>query len=94
MRKGSKDFKLSPSKDQKSVKFHLPNGDLDENDCDFDEFCDGHGDGHQMQSKMVPMMGKGHGSYGLNGMVNGPPMNGKKGGGGVMVKKEMLLIYL
>ncbi|KAL4280985.1 hypothetical protein GQ457_03G014490 [Hibiscus cannabinus] len=59
------------------------NQQKDESDCDFDEFCDGHGHGHQMQSKMVPMMGKGHGSYGLNGMVNGPPMNGKKGGGRV-----------
>ncbi|KAK8564871.1 hypothetical protein V6N13_020007 [Hibiscus sabdariffa] len=100
MRKGSKDFKLPPSKDQKSVKFHLPDGDLDESDCDYDEFGaelddefddeefdeggfgHGHGHGHQMQNKMVPVMGKGHGSYGPNGMVNGPPMNGKKGGGG------------
>ncbi|GMI88792.1 hypothetical protein HRI_002548500 [Hibiscus trionum] len=92
MMKGSKDFKLPPSKDQKSAKFHLPDGDLDESDCDYDEFGDeefdeggfghGHGHGHQMQNKMVPMMGKGHGSYGPNGTVNGPPMNGKKGGGG------------
>ncbi|XP_038992714.1 heavy metal-associated isoprenylated plant protein 34-like [Hibiscus syriacus] len=95
MMKGSKDFKLPPSKDQKSIKFHLPDDDLDESDCDefgdefddgfdddgFDEggFGHGHGHGHQKQNKMVPMMGKGHGSYGPNGMVNGPAMNGKKG---------------
>ncbi|XVE62971.1 hypothetical protein DITRI_Ditri06bG0162300 [Diplodiscus trichospermus] len=102
MVKGSKDFK-APSKDQKSVKFSLPDDDLDDSDGDYDEFGDefddefdddfdddeeefghghGHGHGYQMQNKMVPMMGKGHGPYGPNGMINGPAMNGKKGGGG------------
>ncbi|KAE8732781.1 Detected protein of unknown function [Hibiscus syriacus] len=88
--KGSKDFKLPPSKDQNSVKFHLPDDDLDESDCDYDEFDDefddqfdddefGHGHGHQKQNKMVPMTGKDHGSYGPNGMANVHAMNGKKG---------------
>ncbi|XVF31302.1 hypothetical protein REPUB_Repub16aG0134200 [Reevesia pubescens] len=102
MMKGSKDFKV-PSKDQKSVKFHLPEDDLDDSDDDdYDEFGDefddefdddeeeeefghghGHGHGHQMQNKMQVPIGKGgHGSYGPNGMINGPAMNGKKGGGG------------
>ncbi|KAK8690442.1 hypothetical protein V6N13_073975 [Hibiscus sabdariffa] len=68
-----------------------------ESECDFDEFGDkefdeggfqhGHGHEHQMQNKMVPMIRKGHDSYRPSGMVNGPHMNGKKGGGGSNGKK-------
>ncbi|XP_039048732.1 heavy metal-associated isoprenylated plant protein 34-like isoform X2 [Hibiscus syriacus] len=86
---------FNPPKDQKSVKFHLPEDDGSDDDFD-DEFDDefdddeeddefddeelGHGHG-QMQNKMVAMMGKGNG--GPNAMMNGQAMNGKKGGGGV-----------
>ncbi|XP_039022335.1 heavy metal-associated isoprenylated plant protein 34-like isoform X2 [Hibiscus syriacus] len=81
---------FNPPKDQKAVKFHLPEDDgSDDDDDDDDEFDDeefGHGHGHgQMQNKMVAMMGKGHG--GPNVMINGHAMNGKKGGGGDNGKK-------
>jgi hypothetical protein len=43
----------------------------------------GHGHGHQLPNKMMPMnmMGKGHGPHGPNVVMNGPPMNDKRGGG-------------
>lgn len=102
--KGAKDLKV-PFKDQKSVKFNLPEDDFDVSDDEIDEFDDyddefdddydegddyefGHGPhGHQLPSKMVPMMGKGQGPFGPNVMMNGPPMNDKRGGGGGNAKK-------
>ncbi|XWS58226.1 hypothetical protein CRYUN_Cryun08bG0016500 [Craigia yunnanensis] len=101
MMKASQDFKV-PSKDQKSVKFHMLEDDLDESEDDYDEFSDEFDDefddddeefghGYQMPNKMVSMMGKGHGPYGPNGMINGPSMNGKKGGvGGDYGKKGVI----
>ncbi|KAK4854007.1 hypothetical protein QYF36_017615 [Acer negundo] len=75
--KGSKDMKL-PHKDQKSVKFILPEDDSEDfdyddedgefDDDDFDD--DGHGHGNHL-----PKPNKGM-------MINGPDMNAKKGGGG------------
>jgi hypothetical protein len=97
--KGAKDLKV-PFKDQKSVKFNLPEDEFDLSDGEFDEFDDyddefddefddgddyefGHGHGHQLPNKMMPMnmMGKGHGPHGPNVVMNGPPMNDKRGGG-------------
>ncbi|KAK2659202.1 hypothetical protein Ddye_005735 [Dipteronia dyeriana] len=78
--KGSKDMKM-PHKDEKSVKFNLPEDDDDDDDDDFededgefddDDFDDdGHGHGHHL-----PKPNKGM-------MMNGPDMNVKKGGGGM-----------
>ncbi|KAK9292453.1 hypothetical protein L1049_020425 [Liquidambar formosana] len=69
---------MKGAKDQKSVKFHLPEDDYDDDASDFDEFDefddiegfdddfddDGLGGGHHLPSKM------------------GPGPNGQKGGGG------------
>ncbi|KAG6702071.1 hypothetical protein I3842_07G015700 [Carya illinoinensis] len=102
--KGAKDLKV-PFKDQKSVKFNMPEEEFDLSDDEFVEFDDyddefdeefgdgddyefGHGPhGHQIPNKMMPMMGKGHGPFGPNAMMNGPPMNERRGGGGGNAKK-------
>ncbi|CAK9160109.1 unnamed protein product [Ilex paraguariensis] len=75
--KGSKDLKV-PFKDQKSVKFNLPNDVYDEfgsddfDEYDDDEFDDYGFDGHHQQpSNKIPSMGGGHGPHGSNGMIKG-----------------------
>ncbi|KAM3378204.1 heavy metal-associated isoprenylated plant protein 33 [Capsicum galapagoense] len=80
---GSKDnFKMPNvpnSKDQKSVKFNLPQDDFDDefdddddfdDEDEFDDESDDEFDGHP-PSKMMPAMGGGggHGSHGLNAMM-------------------------
>ncbi|XP_055816784.1 heavy metal-associated isoprenylated plant protein 32-like [Solanum dulcamara] len=102
--KGSKDnFKMpnAPNpKDQKSVKFNLPEDDFDDDEFDdefdesdeFDDESDDEFDGPP-PSKMG---GGGHGPHGLNAMMmkGGAMMgnnggNGKKGGGGVEIPVQM-----
>lgn len=95
MRVSSKDLmnKLPSLKDQKSVKFDLPDDEFDEfDDEDFDdedefydddeeeEFVHGHGHGHHLPNKMVPMMGNGQNVMMMNGSAAGNGKNGKKGG--------------
>nr|XP_016496447.1 PREDICTED: uncharacterized protein DDB_G0290685-like [Nicotiana tabacum] len=97
--KGSKDnFKMPNAKDQKSVKFNLPEDEFDDEfdddfDDDEDEFDSDSDDGFDGRpvGKMMPAMGGGHGPQGINAMMNanlkGGAMNnnggnGKKGGGG------------
>ncbi|KAK4378990.1 hypothetical protein RND71_000852 [Anisodus tanguticus] len=105
--KGSKDnFKMpnvTNSKDQKSVKFNLPEDDFDDEfGSDEDEFDDDESDDEfdGPPSKMMPAMrgGGGHGpSHELNAMMmnlKGGAMgnnggNGKKGGGGVEIPVQM-----
>ncbi|KAJ6305847.1 hypothetical protein OIU78_021217 [Salix suchowensis] len=87
--KGSKDVKMPPpNKDKKSVKFNLNEEyfDASDDDDDFgddDEFGDeeetGHGHGHNIPNKMMPVMSNGNGPH---GMVGGPGFNDKMGGGG------------
>ncbi|KAA8536888.1 hypothetical protein F0562_029366 [Nyssa sinensis] len=92
--KGSKDLKV-PSKDQKSVRFNLPDDDSgsedgfddfddfddDGDDDDDDDFDDDGFDGHHhAPTKMIPVMGSGHGTHGPNGMMNGHVMNVQMGG--------------
>lgn len=86
--KGPKDLKFPP-KDQKSVKFSLPDeddefddDDLDEFDDDYDdelddEFDDGFDGGHHKHpsAKTIPIMGGGGGGHGPNKGSNGI-MNG------------------
>ncbi|KAJ8529474.1 hypothetical protein K7X08_036309 [Anisodus acutangulus] len=103
--KGSKDnFKMPNvpnSKDQKSVKFNLPEDDFDDEfGSDEDEFDDDESD-DEFSAKMMPAMGGGGGGHGpphgLNAMMmnlkggaignNGG--NGKKGGGGVEIPVQM-----
>ncbi|GAV63190.1 HMA domain-containing protein [Cephalotus follicularis] len=99
--KGSKDLKLPSNKDQKSVKFSLPEDEFDASDDEFDEFDEyddesddneefGHGPhGNHLPNKMVPMMGKGHGPQGM--MNEHVMINGKKGGDGGNGKKGGLI---
>ncbi|KAL5776496.1 hypothetical protein ACOSP7_009422 [Xanthoceras sorbifolium] len=80
--KGSnKDMKM-PHKEQKSVKFNLPEDDFDDEDGEFDDDFDDEdeefddeevGHGHHQLPK--PNKNNGHG-------LHGPDMNVKKGGGG------------
>ncbi|KAG5626196.1 hypothetical protein H5410_011414 [Solanum commersonii] len=96
--KGSKDNFKMPNvpnpKDQKSVKFNLPEDEFDDESDDFDDESDYYDDesddefGGPPPSKMMPTMGGGggHGAHGLNAMMmKGGPKgnnggNGKKGG--------------
>lgn len=94
--KGSKDLKVPP-KEQKAVKFKLPDEEYDDLSGDeFDDFGDddgfyedfaedddGLGKPHHPPTKMMPFMGGGHGPPG----VSGTAMNNKKGGGGGDAKK-------
>ncbi|XP_030536173.2 heavy metal-associated isoprenylated plant protein 32-like isoform X2 [Rhodamnia argentea] len=94
--KGFQDLKLPQFKDlktpfkdqsQKTVRFHLPEDDLcdddfddydddDDDDDDYDdEFDDAWDDARHPPSKMKPMMGSGQGLLGQNFMLNGM-MNG------------------
>ncbi|KAF8392473.1 hypothetical protein HHK36_022815 [Tetracentron sinense] len=84
--KGLKDLKLPqlkglkmPFKDQKSVKFSLPDEEMTDDDFDdFDdddyyddeEFDDEFEDAHHHPNKMKPIMGNGLGPQGANGMMN------------------------
>ncbi|CAA2953737.1 heavy metal-associated isoprenylated plant 34 [Olea europaea subsp. europaea] len=79
--KGMKDVKF-PGKDQKSVKFKMPE---EEEDDEFDDDFDGHQ--HQVPNKMMNNKGSGGGGQGLHGhnaMKNGPAKGsgGNKGGDG------------
>ncbi|KAF9681616.1 hypothetical protein SADUNF_Sadunf05G0020400 [Salix dunnii] len=87
--KGSKDVKMPPNKEKKSVKFNLNEDDFDasDDDDDFDDdeiddeedFGRGHGQSRNTPNKMMPVMSNGHGPH---GMVGGPGFNDKMGGGG------------
>ncbi|CAJ1960898.1 unnamed protein product [Sphenostylis stenocarpa] len=83
--KGVQDLKV-PVKEQKSVKFNLPEEDFDGSDDGFDEYEDSFDDydheeeeeglgrvhGHPMyHSKMMPKMGDGRGPHGPAGVMNG-----------------------
>ena len=95
--KGIQDLKV-PAKEQKSVKFNLPEDEFDASDDGFDEYDDnfdeydeeGLSHGHPLnQKKMMPMMGDGRGPHGPPAMMNGPAINHNHKGnsGGSSVKK-------
>ncbi|TKY61471.1 Heavy metal-associated isoprenylated plant protein 26 [Spatholobus suberectus] len=79
--KGAQDLKV-PAKEHKSVKFNLPEEEIDASDDGFDEYEDnfddydeeeeegfghGHGHAHPMHNKMMPLMGDGRGPHGPHG---------------------------
>ncbi|KAF3951566.1 hypothetical protein CMV_022803 [Castanea mollissima] len=85
--KDQKSVKFSFPEDEFDDEFDEFGDEFDEFDDEFDdeefddgdyEFAQGH---HLPNNKMVPPMGKGHGPYGPNFTMNGPPMNDKWGGG-------------
>jgi hypothetical protein len=95
--KGGKDLKV-PFKDQKSVKFNLPEDEFDLSDGEFDDFDDyddefddelddgddyEFGHGHQLPNKMLPVNMMGKG-HGPHGpnVVMNGPLMSDKSGGG------------
>lgn len=87
--KGVQDNLKVPVKEQKSVKFSLPeeefDGSDDEYEDNFEDYDDdeeegeelGHGHGHHPMhhNKMMPKMGEGRGPHGPAGVINGPAIN-------------------
>nr|GLL37232.1 heavy metal-associated isoprenylated plant protein 33-like isoform X1 [Ipomoea trifida] len=94
MMKGGKDLKGGHNKDQKSVKFNLPEDEFDDDsdyfdddeddfDDDFDDGFDGHHQPPPAKSKMMPFMGGGGGGGGGGGHGGfSGMMNMLKGGAG------------